>query len=159
MTRKLPLILAILAAVAAAPAARAANGVETVEAKAAFADVKQDVADAIVNRGYVIDYTARIGEMLDRTGADVGSTKKVYTGAETAQFCSAVLSRAMMEADPGNIAYCPYVVFYYERADAPGTVVVGYRALDEAGSQASAAAKKQINALLAEIVREAAGAK
>jgi hypothetical protein len=158
MTRKLPLVLALLAAVAAAPAARAGD-VETVEAKATFADVKQDVADAIVNRGYVIDYTARIGEMLDRTGADVGSTKKVYTGAETAQFCSAVLSRAMMEADPGNIAFCPYVVFYYERADSPGTVVVGYRPLDEAGSQASAAAKKQINALLAEIVREAAGAK
>lgn len=158
MTRKLPLVLALLAAAVAAPTARA-GGIENVEARAAFVDVKQDVADAIINRGYVIDYTARIGEMLDRTGADVGSTTKVYGGAETVQFCSAVLSRAMMEADPGNIAYCPYVIFYYERADNPGTVVVGYRPLDETGAEASAAAKKTINALLAEIVREAAGAK
>lgn len=133
------------------------DDVEVVKAKAAFADVKQDLADAIVNRGYVIDYNAKIGEMLDRTRSDVGSSKKVYNNAETVQFCSAVLSRKMLEADPANIAFCPYVIFYYERADEPGTVRVGFRELDEDGSSESKAAIKAINDLLGEIIKEAAG--
>ena len=65
--------------------------------------------------------------MLERTGADVGSTKKIYANAEFFMFCSAKLSRAMIEADPANVGYCPYVVFLYEAAEKPGEIVVGYR--------------------------------
>ena len=133
------------------------DDIKVIKAKASFEDVKQDIADAIVNRGFVIDYNAMIGDMLERTGKDVGSDKKVYTAAETVQFCSAVLSRKMMEADPANIAYCPYVIFYYERADQPGTVYIGFRELDEDGSDASEAAKKAVNKLLEDIIKEAAG--
>ena len=129
----------------------------TVKSELAFEDVQQDVADAIINRGYVIDYTARIGEMLDRTRSDVGSTRKIYSGAETVQFCSAVLSRKMMEADATDIAYCPYVIFYYQAAAEPGVVHVGYRKLPEGSSPQSQAARATINKLLAEIVTEAAG--
>lgn len=133
------------------------EGVQVIKTKASFSDVKQDLADAIINRGYIVDYNARIGEMLDRTGKDVGSTKAVFKSAETVQFCSAVLSRKMMEADPANIAFCPYVIFYYERADEPGTVYVGFRELDEHGSEASEISKKTINKLLKDIIKEAAG--
>ncbi len=136
---------------------QADDDIKVITAKASFADVKQDLEDAIVNRGLVIDYNAKIGDMLDRTGKDVGSTKKIYNGAETVQFCSAVLSRKTMEADPANIAFCPYVIFYYERADQPGTVHIGFRELDDDGSDASEKAKEAVNKLLEEIIKEAAG--
>ena len=122
-----------------------------------FDDVKADVADAVIARGLTIDYRGNIGGMLDRTGADVGSSKKVYAAAEFITFCSAKLSRAMMEADPRNLAYCPYVVFTYEDAAKPGQISVGYRR--PAGpADASDAAKKalaDIDALLGSIVTEA----
>ena len=62
-----------------------------------------------------------------------------------------------MEAAPGNIAFCPYAVFFYETPDQPGKVTVGYRRLDETGSDASKKALAEVNALLAEIVAEATG--
>lgn len=124
---------------------------------AAFEDVRQDVADAIIGRGLVIDYEAHIGDMLNRTAADVGAEKQVYAKADALQFCSATLSRRTMEADPANVAFCPYVVFVYQLADAPDEVVVGYRRLDESGSDESRAALADVNRLLDEIVQEAAG--
>lgn len=136
---------------AAAPAA-AAEPVTTVTTQAAYADVLQDLEDAIVNRGYVVDYRGRVGEMLQRTAADVGAAKPLYKAADFMHFCSAVMSRAAMEADIGNIAYCPWVLFAYETEESPGTVVVGFRRLPEGPG------RDDINALLEEIVGEAAGA-
>ncbi len=124
---------------------------------AAFDGVRLDLRDAVINRGYTIDYEAFIGDMLTRTAADVGARKTIYKHAESIQFCSAVLSRRALEADAANIAYCPYVLFVYETADAPGKVHVGFRRLDERGSEASKAALAAVNALLDEIAREAAG--
>jgi hypothetical protein len=141
------------------PAAKAGRGdviVYTVDGT--FAEVVQDTADAIIGRGLKIDHRSYIGDMLARTAADVGSAKKIFIGAEAFQFCSAVYSRRTMEADPGNIAYCPYVIFVYERADKPGVVHVGFRRLDdEVGSAASRTAVGAVNGLLDAIVREAAG--
>jgi len=128
------------------------------KAQMSFADVKQNIADAIINRGYRIDYTGHIGDMLKRTAADVGATKTIYANAESVQFCSAVLSRKMMEADAANIVYCPYVIFYYERADQPGTVYAGHRQLGPGVSPESKAAIATINKLLDDIVREATAA-
>ena len=89
--------------------------------------------------------------MLKRTAKDVGAKKSLYKDAQFMQFCSAVASRQAMEADIGNIAFCPYVLFVYEAADDPGTVVVGFRRLPEGGG------RDHINDLLDEIAREAAG--
>ncbi|WP_349360386.1 DUF302 domain-containing protein [Stappia sp.] len=130
---------------------------ETMTVERAYDDVRFDVENAIIDRGLVIDYVSHIGDMLARTGADVGSDVTVYTRAETMLFCSARLSRAAMQADAANIAYCPYGVFLFETPDAPGMVTVGYRKLQETGSEASKAALAEVNALLAEIVAEAAG--
>lgn len=125
--------------------------------EAPFSEVRQDLGDAVVNRGYKIDYEAFIGDMLKRTSADVGGKVEIYKNAEFIQFCSAVLSRETMEADAKNIASCPYVLFVYETLEEPGKVRVGFRRLEETGSDASRAASARVNAVLNEIAREAAG--
>ena len=135
--------------------AASADQLKTTSKKAAFDDVKADVADAIIGKGLTVDYRGNIAGMLDRTGKDVGSDKKVYKAAEYVTFCSAKLSRAMMEADSGNMGFCPYVVFYYEAADKPGEVVVGYRRPGEGKNDAAKKALKDIDDLLDSIVKEA----
>lgn len=156
-----PPVVALAFALALVPApSRAADEsavAETRVVEAAFDDVRFDLENAIVNQGLVIDYVSHIGDMLARTGADVGSNTEIYARAEAMLFCSAALSRAAMEADAGNIAFCPYSVFLYETPDAPGRVTVGYRRLPETGSEASRRALAAVNALLGGIVGEVAG--
>ena len=147
MFKKIPMILA--AAFLFSGPALAGDDVETLTSKSAFGDVTQAVEDAIVNRGFKIDYHGFIGDMLSRTAGDVGATKKLYNDAEFFTFCSAVVSRNVMEADIGDIAYCPYVVFVYEAADMPGDVTLGFRRLPEGG------ARDEVNSLLSDIVKEA----
>lgn len=153
------LSLLTAAAMVASPARAAENAIRTYTAKGSFANVKDDVVDAIVKRGLVIDYTAHIGAMLARTAKDVGATKPIYSDAEAVQFCSATLSRRTMEADPVNIGFCPYVIFIYALPAAPNVTYVGYRRLSRVGSKQSVAAIDAVNALLDGIVREAAGKK
>lgn len=145
--RKSFLAIAVLV-LAAVPAT--AEGVKSFKVKAEFEQVQQDVADAIINRGYVIDYTSHIGAMLDRTSEDVGAAKKIFKAAKIMQFCSAVVSRKAMEDSAANIAYCPYGIFVYETPDAPGEVNVGYREVP-----ATSDSLKAVNTLLGEIVKEA----
>lgn len=120
-----------------------------------YEDIKTDLTNAIINQGLTIDFTGNINAMLTRTGADVGSTKPVYTAAEYLTFCSAKLSRAMMEADPRNMAFCPYVMFVYESASKPGEIVIGYRRPLGGASESSKTALVEIDALLDKIAREA----
>ena len=136
-----------------------AEEVTTYRSTAPFDEVRQDLADAIINRGYVIDYEAHIGKMLARTAADVGASQTLFAEgrANSMQFCSAVLSRNTMEAAVMNIAYCPYVLFVFQaRLDDP-TVTIGFRRLPERGSEKSKAALAIVNKLLDDIAREAAG--
>lgn len=140
---------AVLAASALPASAR--DDVTKYTSQAPFADVAADLSDAIVNRGYKVDYHGLIGEMLERTAADVGASKKLYRNAEIFQFCSAVVSRAAMETNIENIAFCPYVLFVYEAEAEPGTVNVGFRRLPEGEG------RDAVNTLLEEIVKEAAG--
>ncbi|SFL24756.1 Uncharacterized conserved protein, DUF302 family [Loktanella salsilacus] len=112
-----------------------------------FDDATFGVETAIVGRGLVIDWTSHVGEMLERTRADVGSDVVIYDNADIFMFCSATLSRKVMEADPANIAYCPYGVFV---TDKDGKVQVGYRNQPEGVMQ-------DVQALLDDIAREAAG--
>ena len=150
--------LCVLAPAAfAQPAPELPGGVEAHTVERPYDDVRFDLENAIINRGLVIDHVSHIGEMLARTGADVGSDKVVFEHADAMMFCSARLSRAAMEASAGNIAFCPYVVFAFETPDAPGQVTVGFRKLEETGSDASRKALADVNGLLSEIVKEAAG--
>ena len=151
------LIAAFALGLALAAPALAAEPDHMVVAKsqAKFEDVKEDVVNAVTKRGLVVDYTAHIGAMLDRTAKDVGAAKQIYARAEAVQFCSATLSRKMMEADPSNIVFCPYVIAIYTLAADPGTVYVAYRRPQAVGTPESRAALKAIDDLLSTIVREA----
>lgn len=141
---------ALLVPLLAGPALADPSGLTVYPAEGSFADVAFGVESAITNRGLVIDYVSHVGEMLNRTGADVGSTKPLFTEADIFLFCSAVVSRGVMEADPDNIAHCPYGIFVREMADG-GAVEVGYRNMPEGAMQ-------DVQALLDGIAREAAGA-
>lgn len=111
-----------------------------------FEDAAFAVESAIVGRGLVIDYTSHVGDMLERTREDMGSDTVLFTNANIYLFCSAATSRAVMEADWRNVAYCPYGVQVIERPGEPVTISYTHR---DAESMAP------VNALLAEIVDEA----
>jgi hypothetical protein len=61
--------------------ARLGRGYRNHSKAASYEGVKFELNDAIVRRGLVVDRTGQIGSMLERTGADVGSTKPLYTHA------------------------------------------------------------------------------
>ena len=152
--------LVAVALCAASFAALAQPVVSYTRTGAKFEDVRDDLKQAIESRGLVIDYQAQIGKMLERTGADVGSTKPIYVDAQSMQFCSAKLSRKTMEADPANVVICPYTVVVYATVAQPGRVVVAYRRpVPAGGAPASRAAVKEVEALLDAVAREAVGRK
>lgn len=121
-----------------------------------FDDVRERLVMALENRGLVINYTARIGAMLERTGRDLGRDKPVYGKAEVLEFCSARISRDTMDADPHNIVFCPYAIAVYTLPAAPGTVYLSYRMPARAGSAESVRALGAVAKLLEDIVGEAA---
>ena len=128
--------------------------------KAKFDDVRDDLKTAIEGRGLVIDYQSFVNRMLERTGKDVGSARKLYADAQAFVFCSAALSRKTMEADPANVSLCPYTITVYATAQDPGTVHVSYRRpWRPDGSAVSKAALQEVEALLDGIAREALGLK
>ena len=126
--------------------------------KAKFEDVRDDLKSAIEARGLVIDYHSFVNGMLERTGKDIDSAKKLYADAQAFVFCSAKLSRKMMEADPANVSMCPYSVVVYASVREPDKVVVSFRRpWRPDGSPASKAALKEVESLLDGIAREALG--
>lgn len=154
---------ALLAALCLTAGAAAAQPVVTYSKTGAkFSDVRDDLKAAIEAKGYVIDYQSHIGAMLERTGKDVGSSKKLYEDAQALQFCSAQLSRKMMEADPANVVMCPYTLVVWATADRPDRVFVAYRRPMRQGqgvSPASRAALREVDVLLDGLAREAVGRK
>jgi uncharacterized protein (DUF302 family) len=142
-------VLAILLGLLLASSAIADEGVKVVAANGTFADVKEDLVAAIEQRGLVVSFTAHVGDMLERTGRDLGKTGKIYGRAEVIEFCSAAVSRAMMEADPLNLAYCPYTIAVYTLPGRPGVVHLARRAYPPN------AALKPVAALLDGIIADA----
>jgi len=110
----------------------AAQDVITYEFNGSFDDATFAVESAILNRGLVIDYTSHVGEMLARTGGDVGSDVEIFDNADVFLFCSAAISRRAMEADPMNIVHCPYSIFVM---DMDGQVTLGHRAYPDGAMQ------------------------
>lgn len=112
-----------------------------------FDDAIFSLESAIVGRGLVIDYRSHTGEMLNRTQGDIEGAVDLYDNADIFVFCSALLSRKVMEADPLNIAHCPYGIYVADRA---GEVTIGYRNYPEGIMQ-------EVQAFLDDITREAIG--
>ena len=112
-----------------------------------FEDATFAVENAIVGQGLVIDYTSRVGDMLNRTGEDVGSSEVLFDAADIFIFCSAVVSRQVMEEDPTNIQHCPYGIYVTDRG---GEVTIGHRDYPDGSMQ-------PVEDLLAAIVADAGG--
>jgi uncharacterized protein (DUF302 family) len=131
---------------AAAPAF--AGDFVTYDTDLSFEDAAFAVENAILGAGLVIDSTSHVGEMLERTKADVGAEKTIYAAADVFQFCSAKVSREVMEADPANLRFCPYGLYVWQM---PGsdTATVGHNSYE--GSMAP------VQELLTGIVKDALG--
>ena len=123
--------------------------------KGSFSEAKEAVEMAITGRGFVINNVSHIGEMLERTGKDLGGAKQVFIHAEALEFCSATVSRKMMEADPDNIVFCPYIIAIYVLPNKPDEARIAFRKTQLVGSKASRKSLEDVNKLLTEIVKEA----
>lgn len=122
-----PLIAALSVIAPLSVQAESADGTYSKVVEGTFDDVSFAVEQAIINEGLVIDLRSHVGDMLTRTKDDVGGETDLFTHADVFSFCSAMLSRQVMEEDITNIQYCPYGIFVYETPDAPGQVTVGHR--------------------------------
>ncbi|MCT4556413.1 MAG: DUF302 domain-containing protein [Pelagimonas sp.] len=127
-----------------------AEGIITYETDQSFDDVVFGLENAILDAGLVIDSVSHTGEMLERTKADVGSTVKIFEHADIFSFCSAKISREVMEADPMNVVFCPYDIFVIVRPDTPDTTTIGFRSYPEGPMQ-------KVQALLDGIAQAAIG--
>lgn len=126
----------------------------TYAVKGAIEDIQQFVEEAVIQRGLAIAHRGDVGDMLQRTAKDVGASMTVYKEAHYLEFCSARFSRSAIEADPANLAFCPFVIFLYTLPADPGTVHVGYRRPPLDLPEPSGAAMREIDAMLDAIVKE-----
>ncbi len=129
-------------------AAHADSGIVKKKVAASFDDTRDAITLAIEGRGLVINYVSHIGDMLERTGADIGATRQVFAKAEIIEFCSAGPSRQMMELDPHNIVLCPFAISVYTLPGETQTTWVAYR-------QPGGAAARLVQPLLQAITDEA----
>jgi uncharacterized protein (DUF302 family) len=137
--------LALAFGLAAAPLAASAQDAVTFPFGGSFDDASFAIENAIINRGLVIDYTSHVGDMLNRTGQDIEGAQQLYDNAQIFLFCSAAVSRRVMEADPMNIVHCPYGIFI---AEMEGEVMIGHRDYPDGPMQ-------EVEALLDAIILEA----
>ncbi len=151
--RAAKLVLAWLACLGLSSVAMAQD-VKTYTSKKPFDEVRFELGNAVVAKGFAVQSEGNIAKMLDRTAADVGAGKSVYKHGEFVAFCSAKYTRMMVEADPMNFGNCPFLVFAYETTAKPGETVVGFRGLGTAKTDASKKAFAEIEAMLDDLVKE-----
>lgn len=142
-------LLATLLLTIAASSVSAADLV-TYDTDQSFDDVTFGLENAILDAGLVIDHVSHTGDMLERTKGDVGSDITLFLHADVYSFCSAKLSREVMEADPMNIVFCPYDIFVMVRPETPDITTIGFRTFPDG-------AMKTIEALLDGIAKAAIG--
>ncbi|MEZ5676065.1 hypothetical protein SAMN06265173_1013 [Thalassovita litoralis] len=142
--------LVLAAGLTMAASAALSDGIVTYTTDESFDDVVFGLENAILDQGLVVDGTSHVGEMLERTKADVGSDITVFLKADVYSFCSAKLSRKVMEVDPMNIRFCPYDIFVAQLPDSPDQTIIGYREFPEGEM-------KEVQALLDTIARSAIG--
>lgn len=135
----------------------AADGAVVVRAiDGKFEEIRDRVVFAIQSQGLVVDHTAKVGDMLTRTGKDLGETTEIFGDAEVLEFCSALVSRRMVEADPQLLAFCPYGIAVYTLPGEPQTTYVAYRRLvTNWSTDAQRQVLQRVESLLATIVEEA----
>lgn len=120
-----------------------------------FEDIRDNVAVAITNQGLVINNVSHIGEMLERTGKDMGDSGRIFVKAEILEFCSARVSRESMKADPHAIVFCPYGVSVYVLPNDPDKVYLSYRKPLAGNTPQEKKAQRSLEKLMHDIVHEA----
>lgn len=154
-------IVAVIAGLCLAPVALAADlGDKTFTKSGNFEDVKENLTDAIVKRGFVIDYVGMLNAMLQRTAKDTGTVTpggnaSPFKNAQFVQFCPAQLTHEAVNASPLAIANCPIAFFIYELAYEPGKIHLGYRMPVPTSSKRVGEINDKIAALMQEIAQEA----
>jgi len=119
-----------------------------------FQDVRDSLQMAIEGKSLKITNTNKIAAMLERTGKDIGETRQVYGDAEQFEFCSATISRRMMEADPHAIMMCPYSVAV-DTIPGDKAVYMAYRKPAATKNPALKKALGEVETLLTEIIKDA----
>lgn len=121
-----------------------------------FDDVWEDLKRAVEERGLVVSDVFYIGEMLERTGKDIGKTKRVFNKAWVMEFCSASLSRDMFEKNPHFIAFCPYKINVYILPEDEKKVYLSYRRLiwkDESGKDVLRLVERLLEDIINDVIR------
>jgi len=122
-------------------------------AEAGFDDAKDALKEGIISQGIVISNELHASDMLNRTGPDLGITDNVYLQAATFEFCSSVLSHALVAQDPANMMACPYAIGLYVLSKDPEHIHLAYRIPQ--GTPGTEATTDKIQALLETIITEA----
>lgn len=124
------------------------------KAHGSYPEVRALVQSAIEGKGLKINTMHKISDMLDRTGKDIGATKRVYENAEQFDFCSADISRRMMEADPHAIAMCPYLISVYKLPNEKH-VYIAYRRPAATKNPRLKKVLSDVDKMMTEIIKEA----
>ncbi len=134
----------------------AEGGPEPVVRRSVVADYDQvwdDLTMTLNSRGLVISSVSHVGEMLARTGKALERTKPIFARAGIMEFCSAVISRDMMEENPHYIAFCPYQIMVYSLPDEPERIYLAYRRLIW-GNGENSRRLQRVEKLLASLIAE-----
>ena len=120
-----------------------------------FDIVRDELKDAIINRGYVIDFIGRFGDMLHRT-AGVGGPgeESPYISAEYFLFCPVKFAHEGVAASPFYIANCPIALYVFELRAEAGKIHVGYRVPTPSPVKALQAVNAKLELVLEEIAKE-----
>jgi len=148
------ILIGTIAAMAFAFAAQAED-YAVYESESSFEDVIDALKLAIEERGMYINNVMHMGEMLERTGKDLGMEEQIYTHADSIEFCSAVLSRKMTAEDPTRIVNCPFIVSVYQVPDKPDTTFVVHRVIP-ASETANSATMQEVADMLKGVAEGAA---
>lgn len=120
-----------------------------------YDDVWRSLEAALNGQGLTVSSVSHVGEMLDRTGKELGRTKRIFEKANVMEFCSAVLSRNMLEKNPHYITFCPYQIMVYTLPDDKKKVYLSYRHLiwrDDSGRDVLEPVEDLLDNLVKEVI-------
>lgn len=122
-------------------------------AEGSYDDAVEALKGAIVEQGIVLSNVLHASDMLNRTGPDLGITENVYLNASTYEFCSSILSHALVAQDPANMMACPYAIGVYQLSKQPDTIHMAFRVPQ--GVPGSEETTARIQELVETIIRSA----
>jgi hypothetical protein len=112
------------------------------ESNSDFDTVLDGAKNAIQERGLYINNIMHLGEMLERTGKDLGIGGPIYSRAESIEFCSATLSRKMTEENPLRLVNCPFILSIYTLPGKEGKTFIVHRTVAEEETATSPAMRE-----------------